>query len=430
MLSLLDEFFPTRDRVSRRRVLRALPAATVAAGGWSIRDAVAVNADDLRRRDKAMILLWMAGGPPQIETFDPKPALSEFGAIATATPGIEIGELWPEVAKASDEWCFVRSLSNKEGEHQRATYQVHTGYVPVGSLKHPSIGASISERLVAADKASRSELPPVAAVARIGQAIGAGYLGVDYEPFVVPTPGEMPRNLDANVEAARLRRRLKLTSVLDEGFAARGREQFARQHQSLYKQAGELVLSPETDAFSLDREPQGLKEAYGDTDFGRGCLLARRLVERGVRFVEVVSQGWDLHDDLAGRMRSKSAEVDPAMTTLVRDLKSRGMLDDTLVVWMGEFGRTPKINGRSGRDHFPVVFNAAMAGGGIRGGQVVGASSPGGNMVADRPVSVRDLHATFCRALGIDPEYEHMSPVGRPMKIVDGGTAIDEAFTG
>ena len=423
-----DAFRIRRGHIQRRQMLRAVPAAAVAAGTLSMRQVVAVHADELRSRGKAMILLWMAGGPPQTETFDPRPELSEFGAIATATPGIEVCELWPEMAKRSDDLCIIRSMSNKEGEHQRATYQVHTGYVPSGSVKHPSIASSLGQQL--RERYEGGDLPAVATIGG-GRALpGAGSLEADYEPFLIPRPGEMPANIRPNVDERRYRRRLRLTQELDRQFGEQGNDRIARDHQALYQQTAALVTSPQTEAFELSGERQSVVRSYGDTDFGRGCLLARRLVERGVRFVEVVSPGWDMHDDLGTRMREKAGQVDQAFAALLRDLESRGMLDDTLVCWMGEFGRTPQINGRSGRDHFPRAFNSVLAGCGVRGGQVIGRNSRDGNFIEDRPVSVPDLHATFCQALEIDPNHEHITSLGRPMKIVDGGEAVGEVFSG
>ena len=420
-----------RPSLSRRSMLKAVPAAALATGGFAggFAHAVDARADDLRRSGKAMILLWMAGGPPQTETFDPKPKLSEFGSITTATAGIEVCELWPNIAKQMADLCLVRSVRNKEGEHQRASYQAHTGYLPSGSVRHPYLGSSVGERL--SKTGPPTDLPLVATIAQSARELpGAGYVGVDFEPFVISKAGEPPRNLATNVTKDRYRRRLSLVDQLDEQFARGVTESLAENHRQLYRQTAALVTSPQTEAFRLDDEPDAVRRLYGETDFGRGCLLARRLVQRGVRFVEVVSPGWDLHDDLGGVLPEKAAAVDVAMTALIGDLGVRGMLDDTLVVWMGEFGRTPSVNARGGRDHFPQAFSVAMAGGGVRGGQVIGRTTDNGAAIADRPVTVGDLHATFCRSLGIDPGHEYVSPLGRPMRIVDQGSPVDEVFTG
>jgi uncharacterized protein (DUF1501 family) len=193
-----------------------------------------------------------------------------------------------------------------------------------------------------------------------------------------------------------------------------------------------MVLSSDLKAFDILDEPTSVKDRYGDSNFGRGCILARRLVEAGTTFVEVSSRGqggnWDTHDNLYERVGNLSAAIDPATAGLITDLKDRGLLENTLVVWMGEFGRAPRINPRGGRDHYPRVFNAAMAGGGIKGGQVIGSSTADGTAVADDPVTANDLFCTICKSLDVDPRKENMSPLGRPMKIVDGGAPVENLF--
>jgi hypothetical protein len=215
---------------------------------------------------------------------------------------------------------------------------------------------------------------------------------------------------------------------LENDFAAAGGAAAVRDHRLLYDRAQRLVLSPKIKAFDLTQESDAVRDRYGRTEFGQGCLLARRLIEQGVTCVEVESQGWDTHDDNFARVKTLAGQVDPAFAALVADLKDRGLLEDTLVVWLGEFGRTPKINAKTGRDHHPLSFNAALAGGGIQGGRVIGATDADGNEVQDRPVTVPDLFCTFCRALGIDPRKERVTALGRPLKIVEGGAALDELF--
>jgi uncharacterized protein (DUF1501 family) len=190
-----------------------------------------------------------------------------------------------------------------------------------------------------------------------------------------------------------------------------------------------MILSPEMKAFDLAKESDTMREAYGQHSFGAGCLLARRLVESGVTFVEVVSSGWDTHDDNFNRSKKLAEEVDKPFAMLISDLKQRGMLDKTLIIWMGEFGRTPVINARAGRDHYPRAFNVALAGGGIRGGRVIGETDESGTTITDRPVSVSDLFQTFCKSLHIDADKENMSPIGRPIKVVDGGEPVGELFS-
>ncbi len=202
----------------------------------------------------------------------------------------------------------------------------------------------------------------------------------------------------------------------------------AAEHKKLYDRATKMILSPEMKAFDLSKETDQTRDAYGRHNFGAGCLLARRLVEAGVTFVEVVQDGWDTHDDNFARVKKLGEQVDKPFATLIADLKDRGMLDKTLVIWMGEFGRTPNINARGGRDHYPKAFNVALSGGGIRGGQAIGETDANGVEIKDRPVTVNDLFQTFSKSLGMKAEKENMSPIGRPIKVVDGGKPVSELF--
>jgi hypothetical protein len=417
--------------VGRRHFLRTigLGAAALAAPAalpLSFPDWMAVQAADMRKRQMACILLWMGGGPSQLETFDPKPGTEHGGetrAIATAVPGIAIAEGWSQTAKAMREIALVRSMTNKEGNHQRATYQLHTGYVPSATIKHPHIGCSLAgER-----GESQFDLPHIVSIG--GATIGAGFLGAAMEPFVVQNPEKPPENTQPKVPTDRFRRRLGLLDRLEgAGFEGTGGLDRVRDHRALYRQTARMILSPRMRAFNLEEEPEPLRNAYGRTPFGQGCLLARRLVQAGVTFVEVRSNGWDTHQQNHDRVGKLAAQVDPAFATMIGDLKRHGLLERTLVVWMGEFGRTPKINPNAGRDHFPKVFNVALAGGGIKGGQALGASNTDGTDVKDRPVTVPDLLATLCHALKVDPTKEAMTPIGRPIKIVDGGQPVRELF--
>ncbi len=420
-----------RHQVTRRGFFHAVSASALAAGSLSFRDVVSVQADDLRKQGRAMILLWMQGGPSQLETFDPKPGHENGGptkSIATSIPGIQIAESWTETAKVAGDLTILRSLSNKEGQHDRATYQLHTGYVPSGSVKHPALGSNIAHEIAPEEL----EIPSVVTIGGGRGAQGgpsAGFLGVDYEPFVVADPGRMPDNIAVSTTERRYERRLGLLGKIESEFASRGGDVVVSNHRKIYDKASRLVLSPQTRAFQLDQEDQQTRARYGDTSFGKGCLLGRRLVEAGVTFVEVRLNGWDTHDDNFERVSTLSKEADPALAALISDLKDRGLLDTTLVAWMGEFGRTPRINARTGRDHYPRAFNAVLAGGGVRGGQVIGATTPDGTAVKDQAVSVPDLFYSICHALKVNPEKENMSPLGRPMKIVDGGSLIPGLFS-
>lgn len=412
----------SRDGMCRRRFLQTVSAGALTAGMWSFRDVLGVQAEELRRQGLSMILLYMQGGPSQFETFDPKPGMETGGptkAIATSISGIEVAEGWGQVARQMNDIALIRSMTNKEGNHQRALYQMHTGYVPSGSVKHPSLGSAIAKEIGDSDL----ELP---AVVSIGRTVGAGFLGVDYEPFAVQTPGQIPQNVTLQVDSSRFNKRLGVLDELETEFARRGGEAVVANHRKLYEKTRKLVQSPHVKTFDLSGEPQSVRDQYGDSQFGKGCLLARRLVEAGVTFVEVSLGNWDTHDDNFNRCQTLAGQCDPGFAALVADLKDRGRLEKTLILWIGEFGRTPRINPRTGRDHYPRVFNAAMAGGGIKGGQVIGASTRDGMAVERDPVTVADLFTTVCKTLQVDARKENMSPIGRPLKIVDGGNVVEK----
>jgi uncharacterized protein (DUF1501 family) len=407
--------------VSRRGFLRCLGTGA----GLALFDRLTLHADELRRQRKAVILLWMAGGPSQFETFDPKPGADTQGpsrAVSTAVPGIEIAEHWHKVAGITKDLAVIRSMTSKEGNHGRATYLLHTGYAPSGGIVHPGFGSVVASEIGPED----FDLPHFVSIS--GPSAGSSFLGVPFAPFVVSDPNRPPDNLRATVGGNRVKRRLELLKQMEAPFARDGAGDQVRDHQALYGQTAQMVLSPRVKAFDLDGEPDRMRSFYGRSAFGQGCLMARRLVEAGVTFVEVQSSGWDTHANELNALKTLIPPVDQGMAALVADLKERGLLDRTLVIWMGEFGRMPRINLTAGRDHFPAAFNLALAGCGVEGGQVIGATDRLGTEVVERPVTVPDLFCTFCRALGINPRKENQSNVGRPLKIVEDGHAVREVF--
>ena len=419
-----------RDGVIHRRAfLRRVGAGAAAFGALGWMDAVAMSAEEMRKNNMACILLFMRGGPSQMETFDPKPGVANGGptkAISTAVSGIQIAEPWTNVAGAMKDIALIRSMTNREGEHQRATYQLHTGYVPMGAVKFPSLGSIVASEI----GPKEFDLPHFISIGQRATTIGSGFLGTQYAPFVVANANQMPTNvaLPRGVTDKRLNRRLGLLDDLEKDFAEAGGARQVEEHRTLLGSASNLVTSPRLKAFDLAQEKDAVRDKYGRNGFGQGCLLARRLIEQGVTFVEVESNGWDTHQDNFNRTKKLGETVDPAFAALLSDLKERGRLDRTLVIWMGEFGRTPKINGNTGRDHFPRAFNVALAGGGIKGGKTIGSTTADGMAVKDRPVSVADLFCTFCQVFKINPRKENMSTVGRPIKIVDGGKPVNELF--
>jgi len=437
--------------LSRRDLLR-LSAAGVLGGCWSgwLAPLASQAATDSRRRGSC-ILLWMNGGPSQMDTFDLKPGNPNgglFKEIATSVPGIRISEHLPQLARLMDHVAIIRSMSTKEGDHARATRFVRTGYRPVGPVEYPTFGSLVAKELGRDD----AELPNFVSIAPYRaiapSAFAPGFLGPQYAPLIVgetaPTNNAGNNDGDDNaksgddglqvadlappaaVTTATSQARVKLLDSLNTRFSAGRHQRPVAGHVTAYQQAVRLMRSGAAGAFKLDDEPAALRDAYGRNRFGQSCLLARRLVERGVPFVEVTlggitsnGLGWDTHADNFDGVRQLSEVLDPAWSTLMTDLKSRGLLYSTLIVWMGEFGRTPKINDNAGRDHYPQAWSTVLAGGGIKGGQVIGRTSADGSEVEDRAVSVPDLLATVCTALGIDPMKQNDSNIGRPIRIVD-----------
>jgi hypothetical protein len=257
---------------------------------------------------------------------------------------------------------------------------------------------------------------------------GAGILGVDYDPLAMQSAARLPDNTSLTTDQSRVVRRRGLLESLQADYANHGGQQVVGDHQKIYGQASRLVLSPKMTGFDLSQEPQNIKEAYGSTPFAQGCLLARRLIETGVTFVEVTLGNWDTHQDNFNRSRDLCGQLDQPFAALLADLKSRGMLDSTLVICAGEFGRTPRINPNGGRDHFPRAFTSILSGGGVKGGQTIGSTTPDGEAIQDRPVSVSDLLRTICHSLKIDTDKQNMSSIGRPISIVDGGQVVKDVF--
>jgi len=416
-------------RIARRDFIKGISAAAVAAGGLTWGDTLSLQAAELRKRGMACIVLWMGGGPSQFETFSPLEGHENSGetkTIATATPGVRIAEHYPEVAKISGDLAIIRSMTSKEGNHNRASFLLHSGYLPTPTVKYPSLGSIAAHQI--ADKAC--ELPSYVRIGKTGVADGGGgFLGVEYDPFVLNRGDRPPENAAPTTTVDRFRRRQELLSRMEAGYAESGGGSQVADHQKLYESATRMILSQQMAAFDLSKETPAVRAAYGEGPFASGCLLARRLVEQGVAFVEVTLGGWDTHADNFEKTKQQAQQLDRPMAQLITDLKQRGMLDRTLVVWMGEFGRTPKINPRGGRDHYPQAFNVALAGGGVRGGQVIGRVTRDGSKVEERPVMVQDLFRSICHSLKINPDQEQMTPIGRPIKIVDGGKLVQELFS-
>jgi hypothetical protein len=425
---LLHHADVTVDRnciIRRRDFLRGVSLTGLAAGMLGWKDLVSLQADELRRRGMSCILLWMQGGPSHFETFSPKPEHANGGetkAISTSVPGIEIADNFPLMAKVMQDAAIIRSMTSKEGSHPRATYLMHTGYSLAPAVKYPAFGAIAAQQI----QHEGLELPAFVRVGNLRGTADGGFLGVEHDPFVLSAAGKLPANVKPTTDADRYRRRLGLLERLelsDQG----GAKQEVADHLKLYHRSSAMILGNQMKAFDLEQEPASMREAYGSGPFASGCLLARRLVEAGVTFVEVELSNWDTHGDNFAKVRKLAGQVDQPFAQLISDLKQRGMLDSTLVVWMGEFGRTPKINPKGGRDHYPRTSNVVLAGGGVRGGQFIGKTDESGAEVADRPVTVPDLFQSFCKTLKINADVENMTG-GRPIKIVEGGQPVAELF--
>lgn len=415
-------------------------------------------AEDPRRR-RHCILLWMAGGPSQMDTWDMKPGHEnggEFKEIATKAPGVRFSEHFPKLAQHADKLAIIRSLQTKEGDHERGTYLMRTGRRPMSVVDYPSVGAALAKQLAATEDALPGyvSIAPSRGLGRGG--FGPGFLGPKYAPLVVAGGNQMPGGKPAagsastasyaqltvdsikppkGVSAEQAGRRLELWKVLEDGFLNNHASASPHAHRTVYDNALRMIHSDAAAAFDLSQEPAKVREQYGKGIFGQGCLLARRLIEQGVPFVEVSLSssvsggfGWDTHSNNFEIVKSLSAELDAGWSSLMTDLKERGLLDRTTIVWMGEFGRTPRINGQAGRDHFPKAWSCVLAGGGIAGGQAYGRTSKDGTTIEENPVGVTDVLATVCSALGVPPETENESNSGRPIKIVD-GTAIKQLLT-
>jgi len=439
-------------QINRREMLRVggLGALGFSASGWF--PVWAEEAAAKRQRRRHCILLWMTGGPTQTDTFDMKPGHpngGQFKEIATSVPGLRFSEHLPKLARQAEHLAIVRSLSTKEGDHGRGTFLMRTGQQPGGPLRYPTIGSSVSKELGSLD----ADLPNYVSIAPYQffnqAAFSPGFLGPRYAPLTVgatdavPSPeqqqsgGYAELGVDdlrnpAGVTVAQAEARLGLWRTLQDGFLTTHKTAAPVAHDTVYRRAQRMMRSEAAKGFDLSDEPDEVREAYGRGRFGQGCLMARRLIERGVPFVEVSlgtlsdgAIGWDTHQNNFSIVENLSAELDAGWGTLMEELAERGLLESTTILWMGEFGRTPTINPSGGRDHFPAAWTCVLGGGGIQGGQAYGRTSADGTTVEENKVGVGDVLATLCSAVGVDPETMNISEIGRPIKIAE-GTLIKE----
>jgi uncharacterized protein (DUF1501 family) len=433
--------FSRRDFLASSCLLSALGWS---ASGWF--PAFAAQAASGKRR-RHCILLWMTGGPSQMDTFDLKPGHANGGSfkeIQTQAPGLRFSEHFGGLARRANEIAVVRGLSTKEGDHGRGTYLMRTGQRPQGPIQYPAIGASLAKELgrPADSFPNYVSIAPYQAINPA--AFGPGFLGPRYAPLTVaPTTryraaGPADASAYAELQVADLHPsaqlaadtvhdRLALWNALqDEFIAGKGKPRAPVAQDTVYRRALEMMDSSAARAFDLSAEADTVRSAYGVGVFGQACLMARRLVEQGVAFVEVSlgsfggGSSWDTHSANFPTVKRLSQELDQAWSMLLAELKERGLLETTTVLWLGEFGRTPKINGQAGRDHFPAAWSCVFAGGGIRGGQAFGKTSSDGMTVESGKVDVGDVLSTLSQALGVEPQTENMTAMGRPVKIAEG----------
>jgi uncharacterized protein (DUF1501 family) len=414
--------------MNRRHFMSHLAgAAALAAPATAFTNTLLANAEDMKKRHKAAILLWMGGGPSTMDIWDLKPGTATggpFKQISTSADGVAISEHMPLMAQQMHQMAVVRSMSTREADHMRGRYYMHTGYVPNPNVEHPSYGAVIAHELAA--QVPDLEIPPFVSVG--GGSVGPGFLGMTWAPFVVDSSGRV-RNLDMGIDQARVQQRLEMLATIEKRFIGEDRGGSAQDHAKVLDRTVKLMTSEQMKAFKVDEEPEAVRERYGTAGFGRGCLMARRLVEQGVPFVEVDLGGWDNHQGIFTTLAdTKLPELDQAMSALVEDLVQRGLYDDTAVIWMGEFGRTPNINGDGGRDHWARSWSVVVGGAGFRRGVVVGETSSDGKEIVTEPYSSQDMMASVLKSLGISLETTFTAANGRPMKIANSGRVIQELF--
>ena len=419
--------FAPPSGMNRRHFMSHMAGAGALLGSsMSLGHSLRVHADTLKKNHKSCVMLWMGGGPSSMDIWDLKPGTDNGGPFkAISTSGdMQICEHMPLMAKQMHHMSIVRSMSTREADHNRGRYYMHTGYVPDANVDYPSYGAVMSHELMA--QRSGLEIPPFVSVG--GASEGPGFLGMAWAPFNVSSTGRI-RNMEAKLEGERLAQRRFALETIENSFIAQKRGTVLEDHRKVLGKTFDLLTSAQMEAFNVEKEPDAEKEKYGKNGFGQGCLLARRLVEAGVPFVEVDLGGWDNHQRIFQTLENdRLPTLDKAMSALVDDLSQRGLLGDTAIVWMGEFARTPRINAEGGRDHWARAWSVVVGGAGIQGGKAVGATNEDGTQVVTEPYSSEDLMASVCHGLGISLETTFTSRNGRPMKIANSGKIIKDLF--
>ncbi len=419
--------FQTPNGMTRRHFAKHLAGLSAFAGtSLAIGNSLSAHVNALKKNNKSAILLWMGGGPSTIDLWDMKPNSpngGEFKPIATKGD-MQICEHLPLMAEQMDKMSIVRNMSTREADHARGRYYMHTGYVPNPNITHPSYGSVISNQL--ASERDALELPPFVSIG--GASEGPGFLGMSWAPFTVDSNGNV-RNLEMNMPADRLTQRMQALRLLETGFIDENRGRSAVEHAKVLDKTLKLMSSQQMTAFRTQGEDQAVRERYGANNFGRSCLMARRLVESGVPFVEVNLGGWDNHQGIFPTLKDQRLPMlDQGMSALIADLHQRGLWENTAVIWMGEFGRTPRINGNGGRDHWARCWSTVVGGGGMKGGLAIGKTDADGMKVEGSAYTSEDLMASICKAMDISLETSFTSTSGRPMQIANSGKIISELF--
>jgi uncharacterized protein (DUF1501 family) len=395
----------------------------------ALEQGIAASTSPAKRKAQACILLWLDGGQSHIDTWDPKPN-SSFKPVSTNVPGIQVSELLPRLARRMDKLSIIRSMQTLENNHAQATHYVATGHRPSTSMRFPSFGSIITKEV-----GPRSTIPPYVMVPAMPKGknfdapFKAYFVGAQYDPMIIPDPSQesfdVPDlSLPKSVTLAALEDRRAFLKIVDQTYRKKVQDAEFANLDTFREQAWNIITAPGVrDAFDLSKESDKTKEAYGRTGFGQSALLARRLVEAGCRFVTAggyKAQAWDTHSTNDKALKDELAPTyDQTLSALIDDLEQRGLLESTVVIALGEFGRTAHINPNGGRDHWPDCWSVVLGGGGIAGGKVVGASDSQGAFVSERPVSMGDMFATVYKAFGIDWTKTYMHPIGRPLKIAN-----------
>ncbi len=431
LLNQMDEF-SRRDVMTRaaQTCLGVGLAPMIVGGGSSVFGEEKQKLKPVKQKAESVIYLYMSGGMSHLDTFDPKPGTEVQGpteSIKTKADGVIISEHFGRTAKWMDKAVLVRSMNSKQGAHQRANYFMHTSYAPIATTRHPAMGSWVMKL---AGRKSLT-LPGNVLIGGGSGHPGGGFMESRYSPLPIgdPATGLQNSKLPAGVTQKQFDKRMKLMKQFDRSFTSRFPHKSVKGYSDFYREAIRLMKSEDLKAFDISTESEKTREMYGEDRFAQGCLLARRLVERGVRFVEVNFGGWDTHQDNFERLPDKAAVLDQALAGLLSDLESRGLLKTTMVVVASEFGRTPKVNDRQGRDHHPRVFTCMLAGAGVKGGYVYGASDDKGYKVAEKKASVQDFNATIAYGMGLPLDKVIMSPSGRPFTVAHKGKPIADIYS-